>query len=97
MIFDATRLTIRISRQMGLRPWSREARALLRLIVLTAKGSPNPSGDGLPRRQKVYQAAQTLAESAVARESIADALEVSSLSAWTFQRDLGEWLRGSAA
>ncbi len=97
MIFAAAQLTIRISRQMGLRPWSREARALLWLIVTTAKRSPNCSRSYRTKKQKVFDAARRLAESARARESIADALEVSTLSAWTFQRDLGEWLRGSAA
>ncbi len=97
MIFAAVKLTVRISRRIGLRPWSREARALLWLIVITAKDSPNPAGRGLTRKQRVFQAAKQLAGSAMARESIADALEVSSLSAWTFQRDLDEWLRGSAA
>ena len=97
MRIAAMRLTLRIARGMGFRPWSQQARVLLRLILATARRTPNNPWIRLTKREKVLLAAETVAESSRARESIADALEVSSLSAWTFQRDLSTCLRGSAA
>ena len=93
----AMRMGLKIARQMGYRLWSQQARALMRLILTTARSIPNNPWIRHTRREKVLLAAQTLAESQRARESIAEALVVSSLSAWTFQRDLGQWLRTSAA
>jgi hypothetical protein len=96
MIFTTGRLTLKIARQMGFKPWSQQARVLLRLILTTAQGIPDNPWIKLTKYEKVLLAAETVAGSGQARESIAAAWEVSSLSAWTFQRDLGEWLRGSA-
>ena len=89
------KLTVQIARRMGYRPWSQQARALMRLILTTARGMPNNPWIRQSKHEKLFLAVQALTES-LARESIADALEVSSLSAWTFQRDLGEWLKASA-
>ena len=96
MRLAAVTLTFRIARAMGFRPWSPQARALLRLILSTAQRMPNNPWIRLTQQEKVLLAAEMVAESPRVRESLADALEVSSLSAWTFQRDLGVWLRGSA-
>jgi hypothetical protein len=95
MRIAATTLTIKIARQMGYRPWSRQTMVLLRLILNTARRTPNNPWIKFSEREKVLLAAETLAEGSRARESIADALEVSLLSAWTFQRDLSMWLRGA--
>ncbi len=97
MRIAAMRLTFRIARGMGFRPWSQQARVLLRLILTIARRTPNNPWIRLTKREKVLLAAETVAESSRARETIADALEVSSLSVWTFQRDLSVCLRGSAA
>ena len=97
MRIAALKLTFRITRAMGFKPWSQEARVLLRLILTTAQRTPNNPWVKLTKREKILLAAETVAESSRARESIANALEVSSLSAWMIQRDLGEWLGGSAA
>jgi hypothetical protein len=97
MRIAAMRLTFRIARGMGFKPWSQQARLLLRLILTTAQRVPNNPWIRLTKREKVLLAAEIVAESSRVRESIADALEFSSLSAWTFQRDLSECLRGSAA
>ena len=96
MRIAALRLTVRIVRQMGFKPWSQQARVLLRLILTTARGTPDNPWIKLTKYEKVLLAAETVAGSSQARGSIAAAWEVSSLSAWTFQRDLGEWLSGSA-
>ena len=96
MIFMTTRLTLKIARQMDFKLWSQPTRILLRLILVTARETPNNPWITLTKREKVLLAAETVAESSRIRESIADAFEFSSLSAWTFQRDLGECLRGSA-
>ena len=93
----AMRTGLKIARQMGYRPWSQQARALMRLILTTARSIPNNPWIRQSPHEKVLLAAQTLAESPRAREIIADALVVSYLSAWTFQRDLGQWLRTSTA
>ena len=92
----AMKMGLKIARQMGYRPWSQQARALMRLILTTATSLPNNPWIRHSKHEKVLLAAQTLAESSRSREIIADALVVSSLSAWTFQRDLGQWLRTSA-
>ena len=97
MRIAAMRLTFRISREMGFRLWSQQARLLLRLILTTARRTPNNPWIRLTKWEKILLAADTVAESSRVRDSIAEALEVSSLSAWTFQRDLGEWLRSPAA
>ncbi len=97
MRIAAIKLTLRIARGMGFRPWSQQARVLMWLILTTARRTPNSPWIRLTEQEKVLLAVETLAGSSRARESIADALEVSSLSAWTFQRDLSEWLRGAAA
>lgn len=94
MRIAAMRLTFRIARAMGFKPWSQEARVLFRLILTTAGRTPNNPWIRLTRREKLLLAADTVAESSRARESIAEALEVSSLSAWMFQRDLSACLRG---
>ena len=96
MRIAAVRLTFRIARGMGFKPWSQQARVLLRLILTTARGTPDNPWIKLTKREKVLLAADTVAECSRLRESIADALEFSSLSAWTFQRDLSDCLRGSA-
>ncbi len=96
MRLAAMRLTFRIAQGMGFRPWSQQARVLLRLILTTARRTPNNPWIRLTKWEKILLAADTVAESSRARESIAEALEFSSLSAWMFQRDLGEWLRNSA-
>ncbi len=96
MRIAAMRLTFRIARGMGFRPWSQQARVLLRLILATARRTPNNPWIRLTKWEKVLLAADMVAGSSRARESIAEALEVSSLSAWTFQRDLGTWLQVSA-
>ncbi len=95
MYIAASKLTFQIVRQMGFKPWSRQTMVLLRLILSTAQRTPNNPWIRFSKREKVLLAAETLAEGSRARESIADALEVSLLSAWTFQRDLGTWLRGA--
>jgi hypothetical protein len=91
----AVGLTIRMARSMGFKPWSRQAMVLLRLILSTAQRTPNNPWIRFSKREKVLLAAETLAEGSKARETLADALEVSSLSAWTLQRDMGSWLRGA--
>lgn len=96
MRIAAMRLTFRIARGLGFKPWSQQARLLLRRILATARRTPNNPWIRLTKREKVLLAADTVAESSRARESIADALEFSSLSAWTFQKDLSDCLRGSA-
>ena len=97
MRIAALRLTFKIAREMGFKPWSQEARVLLRLILVTARRTPNNPWIRLTTREKVSLAAETVAESSMARESIADALKFSSLSAWMFQRDLSDCLSGSTA
>jgi hypothetical protein len=88
MHIAAIKLTFQIVRQMGLRPWSWQTLVLLRLILSTARRTPNNPWIRLTKHEKVMLAAETLAEGSRARESIADALEVSLLCAWTFQRQL---------
>jgi hypothetical protein len=95
MRIAALRLTLRMARSMGFKPWSRQTMVLLRLILSTAQRTPNNPWIRFSEREKVLLAAETLAEGSRARETLADALEVSLLSAWTFQRDLGSWLRGA--
>ena len=97
MRITAIKLTLKIARAMGFKPWSQQTRGLTWLILTTARRTPNNPWIRLTQQEKVLLALDTLAESPSVRESIAEALEVSSLSAWTFQRDLGEWLRGSVA
>jgi hypothetical protein len=97
MRLAATKLTFKIARRMGFKPWSRQAMVLLRLILSTAQRTPNNPWIRFSKREKVLLAAETLAEGNTARETLADALEVSLLSASTFQRDLGSWLRGATA
>jgi hypothetical protein len=97
MRIAAIALTLKIARRMGLRPWSPQARSLMQLILSTASRTLDDPGTKLNKHQKVLRAARRLAESQSARQPIADALEVSMLSAWTFQRDLSAWLRGTAA
>ncbi len=94
MRIAALRLTLSMAKSMGFKPWSRQAMVLLRLILSTAQRTPNNPWIRFSKREKVLLAAETLAEGSRARETLADALEVSLLSAWTFQRDLGSWLRG---
>jgi hypothetical protein len=95
MRIAATTLTIKIARRMGFKLWSRQTMVLLRLILSTAQRTPNNPWIQFSKREKVLLAAETLAEGSKARETLADALEVSLLSAWTFQRDLSMWLRGA--
>ena len=95
MRIAALRLALSIARSMGFKPWSRQTMALLRLILSTARRTPNNPWIRFSKREKVLLAAETLAEGSSARETLANALEVSLLSAWTFQRDLGSWLRGA--
>jgi hypothetical protein len=95
MRIAALRLTLRIARSMGFNPWSRQTIVLLRLILSTAQRTPNNPWIRFSKHEKVLLAAETLAEGSRARETLTDALEVSLLSAWTFQRDLGTWLRGA--
>ncbi len=97
MRIAAMKMGLKIARRMGFRPWSQQARLLLRLILTTARRTPNNPWIRLTKWEKILLAADTVAESSRARESIANALKFSSLSAWMFQRDLGDWLRSSAA
>ncbi len=70
----AIKLTFKIVRQMGFRPWSRQTMVLLRLILSIARRTPNNPWIRLTKQEKVLLAAETLAEGARARESIAVAL-----------------------
>jgi hypothetical protein len=88
MLFAVAKLVFRITRRMGMRPWSLEGRALLRLILAEAKKLPDQSGDRQSAEEKTLQAMRRLAESKKARERIAQALGVSSVDAWMFQESL---------
>ncbi len=88
MLFQTVWLTLKVSRRMGLRPWSREARALRQLILSAAKRIPDNPRSGLTRKQRVLQAAHNLAESKKARQRIADILKVSEIDAWIVQQNL---------
>jgi hypothetical protein len=89
MLFQAVRLTLKVSRRMEIKPWSREARALMRLIRSAAKrASADAPRRKLTREERVVQAAHNLAESKKARQRIADTLKVSEIDAWMVQQNL---------
>ena len=88
----ALRLTLRVTGRMGLRPWSEEARRLLRLILSLARRIPTERSGKLTSQQRVLRAAQRLAHSKKARQLIADAMEVPLVDAWLFQEKLRQAL-----
>jgi hypothetical protein len=75
---------------MEIKPWSREARALVWLIRSAAKrNSADAQKKGkMTRKERVVQAAHNLAESKKARQRIADTLKVSDMDAWMVQQSL---------
>ncbi len=85
MLLRAASLTLKVSRRMEIKPWSREARALMRLIPSAAKKGPAEAPKGAER---VLQAAHNLAESKKARQRIADSPKVSDVDAWMVQQNL---------
>ncbi len=89
MLIPAARLTLRVSRRMEIKPWSREARALMWLIRSAAKRTPiGAPKSQMTRKERVIQAAHNLAESKKARQRIADTLKVSDVDAWMVQQNL---------
>ena len=92
MLFAAIKLILKVTRQMGLRPWSGEARRLLRLILSVARRIPKEQSVRLTAEQRVLSAALKLAQSKKARQRIADALEVPPADAWMFQERLRQAL-----
>lgn len=90
MLIPAARLTLKVSRRMEIKPWSREARALMWLIRSAAKKTPAdaPKKGKMPPKERVIQAAHSLAESQKARQRIADTLKVSDMDAWMVQQNL---------
>ena len=90
MLIPAARLTLRVSRGMEIKPWSREARALMWLIRSAAKktSADAPKKGRMPPKERVVQAAHNLAESKKAKHRIADTLKVSDMDAWMVQQNL---------
>ncbi len=89
MLIPAARLTLKVSRRMEIKPWSREARALVWLIRSAAKRTPTGAPKSqMTRKERVVQAAHNLAESKKARQRIADTLKVSDMDAWIVQQSL---------
>ncbi len=92
-------LALRLAARVGLRLWSPEARTLARLILSSARYSPEASRTKLTK-QHVFQGASRLAGSKKARALIAQDLGVTPLDAWMVQERLNravERLQGGAA
>jgi hypothetical protein len=79
--------TVGIVRRAGIKPWSVEGSALVRLILSAARRSRGAS-ETKRRKQHVLEVAQRFTNTKKGRERIAHALDVSSIDAWMVQESL---------
>ncbi len=93
MLLETLFWAVRIVRRAGIKPWSVEGSALVRLI-LSAAGKSREAPATKPRKQHVLEVAQRFASTKKGRERIAHALDVSSIDAWMVQENLKRALDG---